>query len=80
MLRIDANNVDEFVGKTVDSKWGLFHHYPLTIIKHPTLGYGYIDRSGTLCLNDYKRDPVYYDEIVDPADSSELRTKEAEED
>ena len=36
---IDANNVDQFIGKTVDSKTQRFHYYPLTILYRKDIGY-----------------------------------------
>ena len=39
MPLIDASNVDQFVGKTVDAAPRRFHHYPLTILHRKNIGY-----------------------------------------
>jgi hypothetical protein len=46
MKYITIDNIDKFVGKTVDG--GKLHFYPLRILKHPILGFAYIDRNGTM--------------------------------
>lgn len=60
---IDETNVEKFLGKTVTSKSCIFHYYPLTILKKPW-GFCFRDRTGTIVLNDFKREPVYFDDIV----------------
>ena len=62
---IDANNVDQFIGKTVDSKTQRFHHYPLTILDRKDIGYCYRDRPGTVVRNDFAKEPIAYDVIMD---------------
>ena len=60
---IDASNVDQFIGKTVDSNTRRFHYYPLTILYRKDIGYCYRDRTGTVVRNDFAKEPVAYDKI-----------------
>ena len=69
-LKIDAGNVDQFIGKTVDAKVRRFHYYPLTIMKLPD-GYCYRDRNGVIVMNDFKKEPIPYDTILEAADHDE---------
>ena len=62
---IDANNVDQFIGKTVDSKTQRFHYYPLTILYRKDIGYCYRDRTGTVVRNDFAKEPIAYDVIME---------------
>ena len=65
---IDANNVDQFIGKTVDSKTQRFHYYPLTILHRTDIGYCYRDSTGTVVRNDFAKGPIAYDVIVEGGD------------
>lgn len=62
---IDANNVDQFIGKTVDAKTRRFHYYPLTILHRKDIGYCYRDRTRTVVRNDFAREPIAYDLIIE---------------
>ena len=64
-MKIDESNVAQFVGKTVDAKRRLFHYYPLTILYSDNIGYCYRDRNGVVCSNDFKREPIQYDWVVE---------------
>lgn len=64
MAWIDASNVDQFVGKTVDANLRRFHYYPLTILHRKDIGYCYKDSTGTVVRNDFAKEPVAYDAIV----------------
>ena len=48
MAWIDASNVEQFVGKTIDATPRRFHYYPLTILHRADIGYCYRDRTGTV--------------------------------
>ena len=69
-LKIDAGNVDQFIGKTVDAKVRRFHYYPLTIMKRPD-GYCYRDRNGVIVMNDFEKEPIFYDTILEDVDHDE---------
>ena len=60
---IDDTNFEQFIGKTVDAKNRIFHHYPLTILRMP-FGDCFRDCTGTFVINDFKKEPVYYDEVL----------------
>ena len=62
---IDSGNVDQFVGKTVDATHRRFHYYPLTILHRADIGYCYRDRTRTVVRNDFAREPVAYDVILE---------------
>ena len=64
---IDSGNVDQFVGKTVDATHRRFHYYPLTILHRADIGYCYRDRTRTVVRNDFAREPVAYDVILEEA-------------
>ena len=64
---IDSGNVDQFVGKTVDATHRRWHYYPLTILHRADIGYCYRDRTGTVVRNDFAREPVAYDVILEEA-------------
>ena len=68
---IDANNVDSFVGKTVDSKRRLFHSYPLTIMHRPDFGYCFMDATRTIVLNNFEREPIYFDTVVSTGEAAQ---------
>lgn len=74
---IDETNVEKFFGKTVDAKRRLFHHYPLTILKK-SWGYCYKDCTGTIVKNDFKREPVYFDNIVQVQQPAQEERNEAD--
>lgn len=61
---IDASNVAEFIGKTVDTAPRRFHNYPLTILYKEDIGYCYRDSTGTVVRNDFIREPVAYDVVL----------------
>lgn len=65
-MKIDASNVDQFVGKTVDSKIRMFHYYPLKIMKSSD-GYCYIDRNGVIVMHDFEKYPIRYDTVLEEA-------------
>ena len=67
MPSIDSGNVDQFVGKTVDATHRRFHYYPLTILHRADIGYCYRDRTRTVVRNDFAREPVAYDVILEEA-------------
>lgn len=69
-LKIDAGNVDQFIGKTVDAKVRRFHYYPLTIMKLPD-GYCYLDSNGVIVMNDFEKEPIPYDTILEDVDHDE---------
>ena len=64
---IDSGNVDQFVGKTVDATHRRFHYYPLTILYRADIGYCYRDITRTVVRNDFAREPVAYDVILEEA-------------
>jgi hypothetical protein len=58
---ITMANIEEFVGKTVNGKRGMFHHYPLTIMK--TEGkYYYADRNG-VSVHFNNNDSISFDSV-----------------
>ena len=67
MLYIDSGNVDRFIGKTVDATPRRFHYYPLTILHREDIGYCYRDSTGTVVRNDFAREPVACDVILEEA-------------
>lgn|GEM_PF-6129109 len=55
-------NIENFIGKTVDSKRKMFHYYPLTF-KKINGKYFYTDKNGVMMpFND--KDKIYFDSII----------------
>jgi hypothetical protein len=61
---ITMTNIEEFVGKTVDCKRGMFHHYPLTIMKTEEKYY-YADRNG-VAIHFNNKDSISFDSVREP--------------
>lgn len=69
---ITIDNIEKFIGKTVDCDRGKFHYYPLSISKTDKQYY-YTDRNDVMiCFN--KGDTIYYDSVYDTP--IKLSTKE----
>lgn len=64
---IDSGNVNQFIDKTVDTTHRRLHYYPLTILHRADIGYCYRDSTGTVVRNDFAREPVAYDVILEEA-------------
>lgn len=45
-MRLTRENAPEYEGKTLECDRMLHHYYPLLVVKHPTLGWRYVDRLG----------------------------------
>ena len=60
---VTLDNVEDFIGKTVDSKRRAWHYYPLTFKKFGE-NYFYVDRNGVMVQMD-KHDAIHYDSVTD---------------
>lgn len=61
---LTQENANEYVGKTLDAKHGLFHYYPLKVVKMRD-GYNFIDRHDTMMrVPEEKYGGIYFDEVI----------------
>ena len=61
---ITINNIEAFVGKTVDCERRMFHHYPLTI-KKINDEYFYVDRNDVM-MPFNTEDTIKFERVADP--------------
>jgi len=71
---ITIDNIEKFIGKTVDCQRRLFHHYPLTF-KKMNSNYFYVDRVGVM-IHFNKEDKIRFDSVADtPAKLSKHKNR-----
>lgn len=71
-MRLTPENAHEYEGKTLESDRMLFHYYPLKVVKHPTMGWRYVDRYGVSMR--IPAEGIYFDRVRE--DDPEERNRE----
>ena len=59
---VTIRNIEDFIGKTVDRKHSMFHHYPITFQKNND-AYFYIDKNDVM-MPFNKEDEIIFDRII----------------